>query len=127
MTPAGPLSTKGKGDRAEETAAAYLRRQGYRILARNYRCRGGEIDIIAEEGRVLCFVEVRSVASRAFGDPLETVDATKQRRVIHAARNYLGVKRITDREIRFDVIGIVYQPELSITLVRGAFETGFYW
>ena len=119
--------TKEKGDRAESAAASFLEAHGFRILARNYRCRGAEIDIIAEEGPALCFVEVRSVASRTFGDPLETVVASKQARLIRAARHYIASHRVVDREIRFDVVGIVYQPRLEIALVRGAFETMTYW
>jgi putative endonuclease len=116
-----------KGNRAEQTAATFLQQQGYRVLERNYRCRRGEIDIVAEEGEVLCFVEVRSTESRAFGDPLETIGEAKQARIIRAARHYLATRRVGDRQVRFDVVGIVYQPSLEIQLVRGAFETSSWW
>lgn len=119
--------TTVKGSRAEQTAATFLEKQGYRILERNYRCRRGEIDIVAEEGEVLCFVEVRSTESRAFGDPLETIGDAKQARIIRAARHYLATRRVDDRQVRFDVVGIVYQPRLEIQLVRGAFETSSWW
>ena len=78
-------STTEKGQRAEQAALQFLKEQGYRILERNYRCRRGEIDLVAEEAGVLCFIEVRSTKSRVFGDPLETISAKKQARVIHTA------------------------------------------
>lgn len=122
-----PDTTKTKGDRGEQLAAQHLVAQGYHIVERNYRCRRGEIDIIAEERGVLCFVEVRSVASRTFGDPLETIKPAKQRRILLAARHYITAKRIRDRAIRFDVVGVVHQPALEIQLVRGAFEDHAMW
>jgi putative endonuclease len=120
-------STTVQGARGEDLAVEHLERNGYRILERNYRCRGGEIDIVAEEGIVLCFVEVRSCASAAFGGPLQTVRSRKQLRIIRAARHYLTIRRCADREARFDVVGITYEPELQIELVRGAFESRSYW
>jgi putative endonuclease len=109
----------------------HLRQQGYVIVERNYRGRGGEIDIVAEQGDVLCFVEVRSRATDEHGDPLETVDRRKQQRVVSAARQYLADHDVTDREIRFDVIGIVYRPLAgggpSIALLTGAFEESSPW
>jgi putative endonuclease len=117
-----PSPTSVKGSRSEALAASYLQQQGYRILERNYRCRQGEIDIVAEEGDVLCFVEVRSSRSQAHGSPLETVDRGKQRRVIQAARCYLHLRSSPEREVRFDVVGITFEPERRIELVRGAFE-----
>jgi putative endonuclease len=114
--------TSVKGQRAEQQTVLFLQEQGYRIIQRNYRCRVGEIDLIAEDGAVLCFIEVRSRRSDAFGDPLETIDRAKQRRIIRAARLFLASGRHGDREVRFDVVGIVYEPELRIRLIKGAFE-----
>lgn len=114
--------TSAKGQRAEQQTVRFLQEQGYRIIQRNYRCRLGEIDLIAEDGAVLCFIEVRSRRSDAFGDPLETIDRPKQRRIIRAARLFLARGGCGDREVRFDVVGIVYEPELRIRLIKGAFE-----
>ena len=75
----------------EGKAAAYLRRRGYRIVARNYRCRGGEIDVIARKGGVLAFVEVKLRKNGDFGEAKEFVTAQKQRRVVVAARHYLSL------------------------------------
>jgi putative endonuclease len=120
-------SSSRKGQSAEELAARFLESQGYRVLERNYRTRGGEIDIVAEEGAVLCFVEVRSTRGAEFGGPLPTINAAKQRRVVRAARRYLAARGLEDREVRFDVVGICYEPALERELIRGAFEDGTGW
>lgn len=114
--------TSAKGQRAEQQAVVFLEEQGYRIIQRNYRCRIGEIDLIAEDGPVLCFIEVRSRRTDTFGDPLETIDQAKQRRIIRAASRFLASGGYGDREVRFDVVGIVYEPEIRIRLIKGAFE-----
>lgn len=119
--------TTRKGARGEQLAGIYLQDKGYRILERNYRCRRGEIDIIAEEAGVICFVEVRSRESDEHGDPLESIDHPKRSRIIHAARLYLAAHSLEEREVRFDVVGITYRPQRRIRLVRGAFETGAAW
>ncbi len=119
-----PSPTSIKGDAGEQRAAEHLLGEGYSIIQRNYRTRSGEIDIIATDGDVLCFVEVRSRKTASHGDPLETVGRAKQRRIISAARQYM-TSQGQDRQIRFDVVGIVLQPELRIQLVRGAFEPGW--
>lgn len=114
------------GQRGEAAAASYLGRIGFRVLERGYACRGGEIDLIAEEGDCLCFVEVRS---RNPGPvrPFETVGLRKQRRLVAAARHYLareGISPVGARALRFDVIEVnASGPEvLSIELCRNAFE-----
>ena len=119
-----PSPTSIKGDAGEQRAVEYLQAEGYRVLERNFRVRGGEIDIVALDGEVLCFVEVRTRTSADHGEPVETVGRAKQGRLVTAARHYLG-RHEQDREIRFDVIGIVLQPEPRIHLVRGAFEPGW--
>ncbi|MEE8408290.1 MAG: YraN family protein [Myxococcota bacterium] len=118
-------STTVRGAAAEELAADYLRNEGYRIVARNHRCAGGELDLVAWDGDILCFIEVRSRASDAFGDPLETITPQKIRRVVRAARDYLEGVRGPLPEMRFDAVGIVINdPDEPprITLVRGAFD-----
>lgn len=117
-------STTGlMGEAAERSAEELLEKKGYRILTRNYRCRHGEIDIVAEDNDVLVFVEVRSRRTDQFGDPLETVDIVKQTRITRTARHYLSTQKKPDRSVRFDVIGIVNEPSIRVTLVRGAFES----
>ena len=107
----------------EEAAAHLLRSGGYRIVARNHRCRRGEIDLIAEKGEVLVFVEVRTRSTALFGGPEETVGARKQQRVIAAARDYLAQRRGPPRAARFDVIAVVDGPSgPSLTHFENAFD-----
>jgi putative endonuclease len=112
------------GALGEDAAAELLRGSGYRIVARNHRCRSGEIDVIAEKGDLLVFVEVRTRASRAFGGPEETVGARKQRRVIAAARDYLAQRRGPPKAARFDVIAVVDGAQgPALTHFENAFDT----
>ncbi len=118
----GPRSRQQIGQDAEQEAARFLQQLGYRVLCRNYRLRQGEIDVVALEGETLCFVEVRSRLSARHGDPLETVTPRKQRRIRSAARHYLAFQADREREVRFDVVGILDGRPRRITLIRGAFE-----
>lgn len=117
-------STTVRGARAEEIAVAHLEGEGYRVVRRNFRAPGGEIDIIAWDGDVLCFVEVRSREHTRHGDPLETIDTRKIRRVVRAAHAYLDDVRPPWPEMRFDAVGIVLTEPPAIDLVRDAFEAG---
>lgn len=93
----------------EDAACAYLKRRGYRIIGRNFRCRLGEVDVIARKGRFIVFAEVKLRKSAAFGEAREFVTAAKQRRVILAAELWLA-RNQTGLQPRFDVIE-VYAPE----------------
>jgi len=119
--------TTEKGQRAEQLAAEFLERAGYRILERNYRCRLGEIDLVAEDKGVLCFVEVRSLASADHGHPFETIDAGKRGRLIRAVRHYLSRRGGGEREMRFDAVAVLYSPSPTLELIRGAFECSDAW
>ena len=111
------------GALGEEAAAGLLRAGGYRIVARNHRCRLGEVDIIAEKGELLVFVEVRTRATSLFGSPEETVDPRKQRRVIAAARDYLAHRGGRGKATRFDVIAVVDGPQgPALTHFENAFD-----
>jgi putative endonuclease len=119
-----------RGWLAEERAAHFLERQGFEVLERNVRTRVGEIDLIAVEGEVLCFVEVKARASDGLGSALESVDDDKRRRIARAASLWLA--RSGWRGFcRFDVIALDRgwpssgrgdEPEWQITLLRNAFE-----
>ncbi len=92
----------------ENLAADYLKRQGYKILEQNYRIRQSEIDIIALQGEVLVFVEVKYRKNGACGAPAEAVNLAKQRRISRAAAQYLAAHGIWERiSCRFDVIEIL--------------------
>jgi len=79
-----------RGREAEALAAAWLERQGLRIVSKNWRCRFGEIDLVARDGQYLVFVEVRARSSRSFGGAAESIDAPKRSRLIAAANLYLA-------------------------------------
>jgi putative endonuclease len=107
------------GARAEELCAELMRRAGLRVLARNWRCRHGEIDLVAEEGATLVFAEVRYRSDPRFGGAAESVTAAKQARLVAAARLYLMRRPETD--CRFDVLLLdALEPE-RIQWIRNAF------
>lgn len=113
------------GGEAEDAAVRYLTAQGFRIRARNYACRAGELDVVAERGELVAIVEVRMRSSAAWGDPAHTVSWPKQRRVVRAALHYLQRERLRGREIRFDVISIVGRgPTATVEHIPGAFDAG---
>ena len=93
------------GSRKEEEAAVYLEQRGYRILCRNYRCRTGEIDLVAAEGGTLCFIEVKYRSSDAMGSPGEGIDARKRGRIRTCAMSYLHENHLPEEtSCRFDVV-----------------------
>lgn len=110
----------------ESVAGAYLREHRYKLVGVNFRCRGGELDIIAEKGRYIAFVEVKLRRDAAFAEAREFVTKTKQQRVITAAEMWLA-KHPTRLQPRFDVIEI-YAPEgyrtekPTINHIKDAFE-----
>ena len=95
------------GQSGEDLAAGYLARRGWRILGRNVRCgRTGEIDIVAERGGILAFVEVKTRTSSRFGTPGEAVTWRKQARIRALARQYLATAKPRAAAIRFDVVEV---------------------
>ncbi|HEY4229213.1 MAG TPA: YraN family protein [Thermoanaerobaculia bacterium] len=118
---------RGVGQRWERLARRRLETEGYEILEANYRsrARGCEIDFVAREGGILCFVEVKGRSGPAFGTPAEAVTEEKQRRIVRAAEQYLA--RISPKpDCRFDVVAIVESERggTEIEILRGAFEAG---
>jgi putative endonuclease len=107
------------GFAAEELAAHYLEGRGLAIVERNYRCRGGEIDLIARDGDALVFVEVRLRRSDFFGGARASVDAQKQRRILLAARHYLAGR--PSQSCRCDVVVLDRLDPSSIEWIRDAF------
>jgi putative endonuclease len=113
------------GTRSERAAARFLRRLGYRILARNYSCPHGELDLIALDGRCLVFTEVRSTGSDDTERPAASVDDAKQRRLTRLALYYLQEHHLLDLAARFDVLALSWpdgQREPHIVHYRQAFE-----
>lgn len=109
------------GRQAEELAARFLERKGLRIVARNYRCRGGEIDLICRAGKVLVFVEVRLRRNATFGGAAASVTPTKQHRLILAAQHFLMTNALTENDCRFDCVFLNGVSENSIEWLRNAF------
>ncbi len=112
------------GHAGEAAAEQFLRNKGYRILERNLRTTLGELDLIAEDGRVLVFVEVKARTTEAFGGALLAVDHRKQAKLTRLAAHYLAQRHWSDRECRFDVVLIQGRSsaERRIEHVRNAFE-----
>ena len=113
------------GSRSERAAFRYLRRQGFRLLRRNYRCPHGEIDAVAEEAGCVVFVEVRSTGGDDPLRPALSVDQEKQRRLTDLALYYLRQHRLLDCMARFDVLAISWPPEKREPVIvhyRQAFE-----
>jgi putative endonuclease len=100
------LQRQALGKSGEDLAVAELERRGYAIVARRYRTRYGEIDIVAVDGETLAFVEVKARSSAEFGTAAEAVTMWKQRRLTAMAEDYLARNRIVGRPCRFDVVAI---------------------
>ena len=111
------------GKKGEELAASFLRSKGYKIIENNFRTRHGEIDIIADDGCV-SFIEVRSLNSKGFGLPEHSVNRRKQDQIAKAALMYIKIKKLEDRDCRFDVVSIedVDSDSPKIRLIKNAFE-----
>lgn len=105
---------KAKGAMGEEAAALFLENLGYRILERNWRCRSGEIDLIAKQEHILVFIEVRSRSSSRYGTPAESVTARKITQVRQTAAVYLHMNRMGEAPIRFDMISVRLSAETSV-------------
>jgi len=118
------VQTRGaRGREAEGAAAEWLEGQGYRVLARNHRGAGGEVDLVCADGETLCFVEVRSRASEDHGTPAETIDRAKARRVARAAEDWSQRNGALDRPTRFDVVAVnLVDGRPSFELIRAAFD-----
>jgi putative endonuclease len=123
MNPRGWL-TRLLGDEGERIAARHLKKQGYRIVARQTRSRVGEIDLIALDGDTIVFVEVKSRRDQREGSPAEAVDRRKQVKLTQLALAWLKKRKLLGRPTRFDVVSIRWtangQP--TVTHYKNAFE-----
>ncbi len=118
-------SRRQSGCGAEQLAAQYLKTRGLELLARNLRCKGGELDLVCRDGEVLVMVEVRQRGRRDFGGALASVTLRKQRRIIRATRFMLDtVPGWRSLRLRFDVIGVQGQPDGAheVVWVKDAFR-----
>ncbi len=112
------------GRKGEQAALDYLATRGYSVVARNWHCAGGEVDLILRHGRTLVFAEVRTRSSSSLVHPFETITAPKQRRVAKAAEAYLRRHGIEETEIRFDALAVTWTQEgPEVEHLEHAFET----
>lgn len=119
-----PLDRRARGDAVEDIALDYLRRQGLRLVARNARARGGELDLVMFEGEALVFVEVRYRARSGFGGGVASVDHGKRRRLVRAAQAFLlRHPQHAEAPCRFDVIDASGDPRSPrLDWLRDAFR-----
>lgn len=111
------------GKHGEEIAEAFLRENGYKIVNRNYRCRLGEIDIIAAKENTLIFVEVKTRSHQRYGLPRESVTFAKQKVIIKTAQQYIQRFKIIDKLFRFDVIEVYYDKQpIKVVHIENAFS-----
>jgi len=117
------MAEESIGRRGEAAAAAYLERVGFTVVERNWRCKSGEIDIVALDGTVLVLVEVKTRRTTAKGSPEEAVSSTKQRKLVRLAQAYVAQAGIAPTEIRFDVVAIqvIAEDRALLRHHRGAF------
>lgn len=115
------------GLEGETRACRALDERGYRVLARRYRTRHGEIDIIARHESAIVFVEVKARRGCTFGDPAASVTWQKQRRLVAMATDYLARHRLERAAVRFDVVSVAFGPDRApvVTVIADAFRPGW--
>ena len=119
---------QARGAAGEAAAVGALEAAGYTVVERNYRCKAGELDVVACEDDVLCFIEVKAVRGEALGSPFERVTPHKQSQVRRAAAHYLQAKHDEPPVCRFDVVGVWMGPAdviERVEILRDAFEAPY--
>ncbi len=126
MTPREPGARKTLGARGEEIARDYLEKRKFRIVEANFRCRCGEIDIIARDRSTLVFIEVKTRRTGTYGPPQLSITPFKQRQISKAALAYLAKHGLESADARFDVIGIVMSDgPPAVEHIRNAFDLAY--
>ena len=117
------MQEKELGKKGEEVALRFLKKNGYKIIEKNYVCKMGEMDIIAREKDTLVFVEVKTRTSMAFGPPQLAVNSTKQMQLSKVALYFLKEKHLEEVKARFDVVAVLLRPRGDeIELIKDAFD-----
>jgi putative endonuclease len=129
LAPTRPVATSQHctlGKTGEDLACDALRERGYAILDRRYRTRGGELDVVARDGRTLVFVEVKTRRSSRFGTPLDAITRTKRRQIVAMAADYLARRRAPSGPCRFDVVAVSFDDagRPVVDIISHAFEPG---
>lgn len=127
MTNDGKTDNLTLGEMGEDLAVSFLRRQRYAIVERNFRCKGGEVDIVAREGKTIVFVEVKTRRTTLYGPPQLSVTPFKQRQISKAALTWLAREKMTDVAARFDVIAIHLSRTAAprIEQIKDAFDLAY--
>ena len=120
------MKAKETGDFGENRAAEYLEDKGYKIVARNYHTRYGEIDIVACNDQTVCFCEVKTRKNTKSGTAGEAVNAAKQKKICLAALEYMQKNGLMNAVVRFDVIEVYTQGSVSINHIINAFDSSLY-
>lgn len=114
------------GIHGEQVACDELERRGYAVLARRYRTRAGELDMVAKHGDYVVFVEVKARSDRSFGDPEEAVTSQKQQKMVWMATDYLSRNGLHDVPCRFDIVAINIEVDPPVvTVIADAFRPGW--
>ena len=118
-----PTEKKEIGQKGENLAVAYLQNLGYKVLERNYRCKLGEVDIIARDNDTLVFIEVRTRSSLDFGLPQESINRRKRHQISKVALEYMIRRKLKNIPARFDVVAISLEPgKEKVDHIKDAFE-----
>ena len=112
------MQRRALGARGEAAAAAWYESNGYEVVARNWRCRDGELDLIVRDGRTFVFCEVKTRTSTLFGAPVEAITREKRARIRHLAARWLSESPVVARDIRFDVVAVLGE---ELEVIEGAF------
>ena len=115
------------GTQGEEIAVAFLEGRKFKVLERNFRCKGGEVDIVARDGRTLVFIEVKTRRTLEFGPPQAAVTPFKQRQISKAALTWLVKNRLTEAPARFDVVAVLLRDGAApfIEHIPNAFDLAY--
>lgn len=120
-----PSHKRALGIKGEQVAVKFLKKQGYTILQRNYRCNRGEIDVICYDHGTIAFVEVKTRHSTEYGPPELSVTGAKKKQITKAASHYAARKKLEGIDLRYDVVSIYYAPQKKhpeVTLFKNAFS-----
>ncbi len=114
------------GKKGEDEAVKFLQKQGYKIIQRNYKNKLGEIDIIAKDGKTLCFIEVKTRTNLNFGYPQEAITQQKQKKLNRVALSYLKQYNLLNFPARFDIASVMFtnQNKTEIEIIKDAFSVG---
>lgn len=119
----GPFRTS-LGKRGEGAACGFLKERGYEILEKNYKCKIGEIDLIARRRGRLAFIEIKTRTSTQFGTPQEAVNLRKQEKILKVAQWYMKEKKLAKIQVAFDVVAVLWEKGQAprMRLIADAFE-----